>query len=134
MKGSQASFVLLLVGILLSGCFGPGAGGTYHLAPEKIVSGQPTQLKLEFVAWGAGSSGRRLDDRYTEVVCLYHLNDSNDIYRLSGRVISVDQKRMEMQFTIPPLDLQKGDTVNYRFEMLFDGHKNTREGGALRVK
>ena len=53
---------------------------------------------------------------------------------LSGRVVDADGKNMEMRFIIPPLNLNQGDTVDYYFEMLFDGHKNTRYGGKLQMK
>jgi hypothetical protein len=114
------------------GCFQPGGGGTVHIPPDGILSNQPTQLKITFSVWGAGSG--RLDHRYTDVICLYRINESGDYHRISGVVIKADDKHMEMKFTIPPLDLKRGDTVDYQFEMLFDGHANSRPGGILKIK
>lgn len=123
---------LLLVSVLLSGCYRPGGGGTVHIHPDEILSNQPTELKISFSVWGAGSG--RLDRRYTDVACIYRINESGDPHRLTGSVISADHENMEMKFLIPPLDLKLDDSVEYAFEMLFDGHKNTRTGGTLKVK
>ena len=123
---------LLLILFLFSGCFQPGGGHTRHLPPDNILSNQSTELKITFSVWGSGSG--RLDDRYTNVTCLYQINASGKFDCLTGKVVSADGKNMEMKFIIPPLHLQTGDTVNYNFEMLFDGHKNTRKGGILSLK
>ena len=122
---------LLLIILLLIGCYRPGGGGTVHLPPDGILSNQPTELKITFSVWGAGSG--RLDHRYTDVSCVYRVNESGDYHRLSGVVIRADDKHMEMKFTIPPLDLKTGDKLGYQFEMLFDGHKNSRAGGTLKI-
>jgi hypothetical protein len=121
----------LLVCTLLGGCLA-GGGGLTHLPPDHFSSGQPTELKLAFSVWGAGSG--RLDRRYTDVICLYQVNDSGALQRLNGTVVSADEKRMAMKFILPALDLKKGDEVIYHFEMLFDGQKNTRAGGRLKVQ
>lgn len=123
---------LLFVLVLITGCYQPGGGGTVHLPPESFSSNQPTELKITFSVWGAGSG--RLDRRYTDVTCLYRINESGDFHRLTGTVVSANEKDMEMKFTIPPLDIKEGERVDYQFEMLFDGHRNTREGGTLIVK
>lgn len=122
---------LLLILVLFSGCYRPGGGGTTHNPPTEIVIGQPTELKVTFAVWGAGSG--RLDHRYTDVVCNYRINESGDLIHLKGSVVSADDKNMEMKFTIPPLDLKTGDRIDYDFEMLFDGYKNTRPGGTLKA-
>jgi len=126
------SFLFVLLFALLGGCYRPGGGGTTHHPPEEIRSGQPTDLKLTFTVWGAGTG--RLDRRYTDVVCIYQINQTGSEHRVRGRVIAADDKNMEMQFTIPPLDLKTGDSVLYRFEMLFDGHANSRGTEFLKVK
>ena len=117
---------------LVTGCYRPGGGGTAHHPPDGISNNQPTELKLTFSVWGAGSGS--LDKRYTKVICLYRINESGNHKRLTGTVVSADEKHMEMRFIIPPLKLNEGDTVDYYFEMLFDGHKNTRQGEKLRRK
>jgi len=124
-------FIFTII-FLFTGCYRPGGGGTAHHPPDGISSNRPTELKLSFSVWGAGSGN--LAKRYTEVICLYRINDSGDYERLTGSVVSADEKHMEMRFIIPPLNLNEGDTVDYYFEMLFDGHKNTRQGEKLRKK
>jgi len=123
-------FLFIFIG-LFTGCYRPGGGGTGHHPPDGISSNQPTELKLTFSVWGAGSG--RLDKRYTDVICFYRINESGEYRRLTGSVVSADDKNMEMRFIIPPLNLNEGDTVDYYFEMLFDGHKNTRPGGNLQM-
>jgi len=123
-------FLFIFIG-LFTGCYRPGGGGTGHHPPDGISSNQPTELKLTFSVWGAGSG--RLDKRYTDVICFYRINESGEYRRLTGSVVSADDKNMEMRFTIPPLNLNEGDTVDYYFEMLFDGHTNTRPGGNLQM-
>jgi len=59
------------------------------------------------------------------------VNDSGEEHRIDGVVVTADEKRMAMKFTIPPLELKNGDNVTYNFEMLFDGHANKRKGGTL---
>lgn len=117
------SVVFLLT--FLAGCVRPGGGGTIHHPPAEIRRDEPTDLRLTFSVWGAGSGG--LDRRYTKVVCLYQVNETGPEHRVRGTVLTADDKNMEMQFTIPPLDVKSGDRVAYRFEMLFDGHLNSRD-------
>ena len=123
-------YIFMIIG-LFAGCYRPGGGGTGHNPPDGISNNQPTELKLTFSVWGAGSG--RLDQRYTDVFCFYRIGESGAYIRLSGSVVSADDKNMEMRFIIPPLNLHEGDTVDYYFEMLFDGHKNTRHGGKLQM-
>ena len=78
---------------------------------------------------GAG----RLDQRYTDVFCFYRIGESGDYARLAGTVVSAGNKNMEMRFIIPPLNFIEIDTVDYYFQMPFDGHKNTRHGGNLQL-
>ncbi|HET6408525.1 MAG TPA: hypothetical protein VFG14_11640, partial [Chthoniobacteraceae bacterium] len=66
------SFLLVLLLAFAGGCYRPGGGGTTHHPPEEFRSGQPTDLKLTFAVWGAGSG--RLDRRYTNVVCIYQIS------------------------------------------------------------
>lgn len=110
---------------------GPGGGGTVHIPPDGISSEVATPLTISFSTWGAGSG--RLDQRYTGVVCWYRINEGPE-NKLEGLVLSADESHMEMKFVIPPLDLKPGDQVSYRFEMLFDGHRNARDGGTLQAK
>jgi hypothetical protein len=122
---------LMILGILvtlLTGC--PGGGGTVHIPPPIIVSDSFTELKVTFSVWGAGSG--KLNKRYTNVVCIYHIVGVNEEHRITGKVVSADDKHMEMVFILPPLNLNTEDAVTYHFEMLFDGHENVRSGGTLK--
>ena len=124
--------LLILLLAISGGCYRPGGGGTTHHPPGEIRSGQSTDLKLTFGVWGAGTG--RLDRRYTDVVCIYQINPTGPEHRVRGKVVTADDKNMEMLFTIPPLDLKSGDSVQYRFEMLFDGYQNSRATEILNVK
>jgi hypothetical protein len=121
----------LLLLFLFAGCYQPSGGGMVHKPPDGIERNQPTDLIVGFSVWGAGSG--RLDKRYTDVICIYRINDS-ETHRLSGTVESASESNMEMKFTIPPLDLKEGDTVTYSFDVLFDKHRSVRNGGTLGVK
>lgn len=125
------NLALLLLLFVSAGCYRPGGGGTVHIPPDAILINQPTELRVTFSVWGAGSG--RLDKRYTEVRCLYQINASEP-HRVSGSVESASERGMEMKFVIPPLDLKEGDKVTYTFEMLFDGHRNVLAGGTLTAR
>ena len=107
----------------------PRGGGTGHIPPEGIINNQATELRLTFHVWGAGEG--RLDKRFTKVACNYRTSTEQVFTRISGRIVHADDETMEMVFVIPPLDLATDDRLHYNFEMMFDGHKNRREGVTL---
>ena len=120
---------------LLSSCYNdiPWAGGSVHVPPDGISANQPTELEITFSVWGREITSN-LDKHFTDVTCYYMTPEMLRYEGITGEVVRVDNKEMEMRFIIPPLDLRKGETVKYYFEMLFDGTKNTDSTITLVVK
>ena len=116
---------IAILSLLTTGCFQPGGGGSAHHPPPQIISGEPTTLKLTFSAWGAGSGN--LSKRYTQIRCHYRQSGESQFQTVAAKVISSDDKQMEVQFVIPPQVLfGESSTLEYYFDFLFDGHPNTR--------
>src|SRR5437868_13812410 len=87
--------------IFTGGC--AGGGGSVHNPPDHIVAGQPTTLKLSFSVWGAGSGD--LAKRYTKILCHYRKVGEAQFQSVPARIISSDEKRMAVEFVVPPQPL-----------------------------
>jgi hypothetical protein len=116
---------LLLVSSLIFAVGCAGGGGSVHNPPDHIVAGQPTTLKLSFSVWGAGSGD--LAKRYTKILCHYRKVGEAQFQSVSARIISSDEKRMVVEFVVPPQQLSTpSESLEYYFDCLFDGHANSR--------
>ena len=139
MKGNTTKRVLrLIVGILLivgliCSCAVAGGGGFTYERPDGMLANQATELKATFSSWG-DTRGSTLDKRITDATCYYMTPEMLRYKGIVGKVMSADDKEMKMRFVIPPLDLQKVETVKYFFEFMFDGSRNTTATDTMVVK
>jgi hypothetical protein len=124
-------YLLLAFSLIFTvGC--AGGGGSVHNPPDHIVAGQPTTLKLSFSVWGAGSGD--LAKRYTKILCHYRKSDEAHFQSVSARIVSSDQKRMAVEFVVPPQELSATSaSLEYYFDFLFDGHPNSRPHEAVQI-
>ena len=120
-----------VLALLLTGC--PGAGGSDHHPPDRIVAGQPTVLTQTFSVWGAGPR-QDLARRYTEMLCHYRHAGEQHFQSIQARIVSSDRKHMTVEYVIPPQQRLSGsDTLEYYFDCLFDGHYNKRPIERVRI-
>lgn len=122
--------LLVMVPLMLGACMRPGGGGSQHLPPPGLLEGQATPLSLAFSVWGAGTG--RLDRRFTDVRLHYRVGGSAPFAAIGGTVEQADDTRMRMRFELPPVGVV-GDTVQYYFDYLLDGHRNTRDTVRIQV-
>ena len=135
MRSLWATCIILSVSMLGCSCRPPGfeigGGGSVHIPPDRILQGQHTPLHLELSVWGEGSG--TMSKRWKEVKCHYRAAGTEAYVTLNMTAQSEDKKKILFTCTIPPQDAV-GSTVEYYFDMLFDGHYNKREGGQIRIE
>lgn len=123
---TPSRLILLLATLLLIGCDGlAGGGGSLSVPPADIPYAHPTTLQLELSVWGAGSG--KMSRRYTNIRCHYKAENAPAFTPIEGQVVSESQKRLTLQFDLPPFTSTDGAYVEYYFDMSFDGHYNKRD-------
>lgn len=115
---------------LLTGC--AGGGGSVHIPPEYIEANSPTAIKMELTVCGAGSG--KLNERYTNITLYYRISGQEEFTSVSMIPTSITKKRLYVQATLPPFDVEDNTFVEYYIDFLFDGHYNKREIVRVPVK
>jgi hypothetical protein len=121
---SRLILILVLTGLLTSGCYEPGGGGSVHVPPESVAYGQPMPLRLELSVWGAGAG--KMTERYTEIRCHYKAEKGTAFTALEGKVESEAKDRLFVVFELPAFSAADGAYIEYYFGEKLDGHYNKR--------
>ena len=123
----------LFVGIValnVTGCtVNSSGGGSTHLVPTVAKTGEPIKLTVNFVA--TGQRAGNLAERYTNLRCLFMVNDSKQSSEVLGTVVSSTADPMNVDFELSTDGCFVNDAIAYRFEFDFDGRVNTRPGGIV---
>ncbi len=120
---------------MLIGC--AGGGGSVHNPPPFIPFGTPTELRLEVSVWGAGSG--KIIKRYKEVTCHYRLDPNQEFTAIPMVPDATPEQlnardRLTFKCTLPAFHPDQGKTVEYYFDMLFDGYYNKRPAVKVDLK
>ncbi len=108
-----------------------GGGGSTHIPPERISLGEPTTLKLELSVWGEGSGA--MSKRWKDVRCHYRIVGAETYASLDMVIHEAKKDTIVFACTVPPQQ-NPGSTLEYYFDMMFDGHYNKREGGLVKIE
>jgi hypothetical protein len=118
-RGPLLSLAVLWVACSL-GC--PGGGGSGHVPPDRIESGKPTPIEVEYYVWGYGWGA--LDRRFTELECHYR-TDGGEFRALTMEIIRVAEQKLVARCVLPPFSAAE-ESVEYWFSYHLDGHRNVR--------
>lgn len=114
-------FSVALGAALLTAC--PGGGGSGHVAPDRVVSGQETPLDVDFYVWGHGWGA--LESRFTELECHYRAGQEGAFHTLAMNVERVTEEKLVARCVLPPFSTAD-ESVEYRFSYQLDKHPNGR--------
>lgn len=118
--------------VAICGCGNFSGGGSIHIPPNTIVADVQSSLKLELIATGTLSGP--LDTRYTKLICHYTFDDGSQSETVMGTPKNVTNKRMDVEFLLPPIEASHGYKLKYWFTFDFDDVPNRRDGGLVPIE
>jgi len=125
--------LLDLVSVLGCGEFSVAGGGANRVyAPAAIIAGQENAITMTFSAMG--NSPGDMAKSFTKIVLHYVRSPDGQLSgEVNARIVSSNQKTMEVEFLIPPVLYIKDTSLLCSVTFLFDGHPNATDAGTLPI-
>jgi hypothetical protein len=108
--------------------------GEFHTPPEAVYYGDETPFSYRFVFTpGPGGPGSGAAKRFGEMECHYRVKGEKDFLVVTGKRLAGDKDSITVDFKIPPVKANHGDTLEYYSGGTFDGSHFTMKHDPHRV-